>query len=364
MVSGQDPDSISGQTIIWEFGNLSIGESREVVFNVATIGLLGYQGLIDVYPDTRVEYNDYLDELQLEPFPETSIDIASCVVPETGSITIIKDSQPDDYQEFVFSGDLWVDFILVDDGVNPTDSRSFDDILTGSYIVTEEAVSGWTLDSISCTGGDYQTELASGTVTIDLNSGEDIVCTFVNSKDVNPDDVVINEIMQNPDVVSDDNGEWFELYNTTANPVHLDGCIVRDDGANAFTITSLSVPIGGYAVLSNNDDFASNGGVSVNYKYPGNFILGNDADEIIIECGGIIIDEVWYDGGPNFPNPTGASMILNNPANDNNNGDNWCESTSVYGSGDLGTPGALNDPCGLCSDVDDDGVCDYEDNCV
>jgi len=96
MISGPNPDSVLGQTITWEFGNLAIGESREVVFSVATDGLLGYQGLIDVYPDTRAEYKDYEDTLYLVPFPETNIDIASCVVPVCGDGNIDPGEECDD----------------------------------------------------------------------------------------------------------------------------------------------------------------------------------------------------------------------------------------------------------------------------
>ena len=56
---------------------------------------------------------------------------------------------------------------------------------------------------------------------------------------------------------------------------------------------------------------------------------------------------IEWDGGAIFPDPTGASMTLSPgfDANDNDNGFNWCEGTSSYGDGDLGTPGAENDAC-------------------
>ncbi len=76
----REPDQINGQTLTWDFGNLAIDESREVVFDV-TAGSSGYNGLADVYPDTRVEYKDYQDVLHSVPFPETNINIASCTIP-------------------------------------------------------------------------------------------------------------------------------------------------------------------------------------------------------------------------------------------------------------------------------------------
>ncbi|MDX1500714.1 MAG: lamin tail domain-containing protein, partial [Thermoanaerobaculia bacterium] len=46
-----------------------------------------------------------------------------------------------------------------------------------------------------------------------------------------------------------------------------------------------------------------------------------------------------------FPDPNGASMALIDPSLDNNAGGNWCTSSTPFGDGDRGTPGAAND-CG------------------
>ncbi|MEL6944645.1 MAG: hypothetical protein AAFO82_18465, partial [Bacteroidota bacterium] len=102
--------------------------------------------------------------------------------------------------------------------------------------------------------------------------------------------------------------------------------------------------------LARSGDQNTNGGVAVDYEYD-RFTLGNETDQVIIECNGLVIDSVGYDNGATFPNPTGASMSLN-PNNlnaaDNDNGANWCEASSAYGDGDLGTPGAANDACPVC----------------
>lgn len=41
-------------------------------------------------------------------------------------------------------------------------------------------------------------------------------------------EVVINEILQNPSMVIDTNGEWFELFNPGAVPVDIDGWTIQD----------------------------------------------------------------------------------------------------------------------------------------
>ena len=83
--------------------------------------------------------------------------------------------------------------------------------------------------------------------------------------------------------------------------------------------------------------------MNVDYNYGSSFFLSNSADELILtDASANEIDRVEWDGGPNFPDPTGASMELTDLAADNNVGSNWAEATQSYGDGDLGTPGSPN----------------------
>ncbi len=68
-------------------------------------------------------------------------------------------------------------------------------------------------------------------------------------------DIVITEVMQNPLVLSDTDGEWFEIHNTGAAAVDINGWTVKDDGTNSFVIDNggpLLVPAGAYEVLGRN----------------------------------------------------------------------------------------------------------------
>jgi len=165
---------------------------------------------------------------------------------------------------------------------------------------------------------------------------------------VDPGELVITEIMQNPNTIGDSDGEYFEIYNASGTAVDLMSFVIRDNDFDAHTIaSSVVIPAGGYALLARNADDAQNGGLGAAYEYD-NFFLGNSGDEVILECNGTIIDAVAYDGGPNFPDPNGASMNLDPNALDaasNDNGENWCESTSSYDPNNLGTPGMPNDGC-------------------
>jgi len=164
---------------------------------------------------------------------------------------------------------------------------------------------------------------------------------------VNPDDVVFTEVMQNPqDGASDPQGEWFELLNRTGTSLNLSGCVIRDDGTDSHTISGvLIVPANGRVVIGYTTDQGDNGNIAVDYEYGGSISLANGDDELILDCSGEIDRIAWDDGG-DWPDPTGASMNLDEAhLLDNDNGDYWCEATSPIGSGDLGTPGTGNDSC-------------------
>jgi hypothetical protein len=229
-------------------------------------------------------------------------------------------------------------------------------------------------------GGDDPSSVASGTITITgAEEGNDIVfsinninaggsCDFsveINSPECIPANcaevgsVIFTEIMQNPDAVSDNVGEWFELYNTTGEDIDLEGWNIIDDDHSlyeeGFTFpNSLIIPAHGYIIIANNANSATNGGLPTPdfvYEYP-TITIGNGTDGLTIQCSGTIIDIVVWDGGATFPDPTGASMSLkvdNLNANDNDDGANWETAVFSYGDGDLGTPGCSNDAA--CCDL-------------
>jgi hypothetical protein len=244
-----------------------------------------------------------------------------------------------------------------------------------TYTVTIEYTGGgtttYTIDTEGngTVGGDNPSNVADGTITITgVDEGTNFTVTFTgdaanSSCDFtrsitspacvggvvcgNYGDIIITEIMQNPAAVGDNSGEWFEVYNTTGAPINMQGWVIKDDASSGeeFTISALTVPANDYAVFGINADMGTNGGVPVDYEYSG-ISLGNGADGLIIECSGTMIDQVIWDGGTDFPDPTGASMELSITAmnaDDNDLGANWGEAITPYGDGDFGTPGSQND---------------------
>ncbi len=165
-------------------------------------------------------------------------------------------------------------------------------------------------------------------------------------KQLEAGNIIITEIMANPARVYDSNGEWFEIYNATSHDIDVQGLEIADSGSNYFVITqSLVISAGSRLVLGRNGKTSENGGVDVDYVYT-NFSLVNSGDSIIISQGGVIIDQVNYNS--TWPLVVGKSISLDRYHHDGTSNDsaaNWCAAQSVYGLGDYGTPGIINDIC-------------------
>lgn len=167
--------------------------------------------------------------------------------------------------------------------------------------------------------------------------------------------LVITEIMNDPDAVTDTLGEWFEVYNPSETPVDLRGLRVRGSGTEMFQVTAASplvVSGRGYAVLGRNGDVIVNGGVSVLYAYGSAMDLGNgaatpDTITLLASDGTTLIDGVTYmnSASSGWPATPGRSRSLRSPAPDASMNDlpaAWCSGGPSYGRGDHGTPGAAN----------------------
>ncbi len=103
---------------------------------------------------------------------------------DKGSITIVKDAQPNDSQDFSFatSGNGLSGFSLDDDSDHTlSNTKTFSDLSAGSYSVTEGTTNGWMLDDINCTSGGTK-DLYHRKANINLAAGKDVTCTFINKK--------------------------------------------------------------------------------------------------------------------------------------------------------------------------------------
>ncbi len=179
-----------------------------------------------------------------------------------------------------------------------------------------------------------------------------------------PGDVIIVEIMKNPQDVSDSDGEWFEVFNNTPNQIDFNGWRIADAGTGGDTVFVTSSAIAepfSHFVFGRNGNTAENGDYTADYVYGDGFILANATDEIHLAApdglgGFTTIDTVNYDG--THPSPNGRAVVFTgNLTADNNNGALWAETTvreagyslpAIVGiSDDSGSPGTLGSDGGL-----------------
>jgi uncharacterized repeat protein (TIGR01451 family) len=149
---------------------------------------------------------------EFENCAQISIDGATDIVPQdngdcrsyvvtprsptgTGTLTIVKVSQPVDAQAFNFTtqGAGLSGFTLDGDPNTPLpNSQTFTNLAAGtSFTVTEGEVSGWTVPSLQCipdiigTSTTYTDQL-NRTFTVTIAAGVHMTCTFTNLKEQGP----------------------------------------------------------------------------------------------------------------------------------------------------------------------------------
>ena len=125
-----------------------------------------------------------------------------------GSITIIKDATPNGSTSFPYtaSPSPLSGFSLVDDGTS-ANTKVFSNITNfQTYTVAEGTVANWTLSfpnpacSVSSpNGGSQSSSLANRNVTINLAEGENVTCTFLNTRNISSPSIVT---VANPQSVS------------------------------------------------------------------------------------------------------------------------------------------------------------------
>ena len=169
-------------------------------------------------------------------------------------------------------------------------------------------------------------------------------------------ELVIHELMIDPDAVDDAVGEWVEIYNDSGFTLDLAGHRLADDNKDDTVIQasyskSLIVEPGEYLVICAEDDYFDNGGAdchgTFHYEtWGGGFALSNSGDEVILlSPNGGELDVFAY--GTNFALP-GVAMGLDEEwigTSGNDRESHWCEQDKMMKSGDEGTPDRYNNMC-------------------
>jgi cysteine-rich repeat protein len=179
--------------------------------------------------------------------------------------------------------------------------------------------------------------------------------------------LVMAEIMPNPDAVSDDKGEWIELYNPTNKPVDLAGWTLKSAGwshtvlvAGPFAGKSLQVPAKGYVIVAAVADPALNNGLDVLYAWKdvqqgGNFQLGNTTTDTVqlVNPSGKLVDEVAYGKLPWLAGNSAMCKPDCLTASDNDKPECWVPAS----------PACVYGPYVGLSDFDETATCKADTDC-
>lgn len=164
--------------------------------------------------------------------------------------------------------------------------------------------------------------------------------------------LVITEIMYNPPESGTDSLEYIEIYNSGSSAIDLDGhyitfagSTVRDSFSGSFVL-----PAGGIVVTAVNDSAVRNQ-FNLSFtprQWRNGGGLSNSATSIrLFNAAGVVLDSVAYASGwVTGTNAQGRSMILCNPATDNNLAASWAASNAATGNtinsvALFGSPGVL-----------------------
>jgi hypothetical protein len=117
-------------------------------------------------------------------------------------------------------------------------------------------------------------------------------------------DVVLNELVSDNTIgCTDAAGEyddWIELFNTTANPLNLEGLYLTDDPANhlKFALPSYIIPAFGFVVVWADEDQGSPSEIHANFKLAsgGEYVLLCNANGTVLDSvafGALNTDNSW-----------------------------------------------------------------------
>jgi len=158
-------------------------------------------------------------------------------------------------------------------------------------------------------------------------------------------DVLITELMPDPDAAGDGDGEYIELYNATASDINADSWTI-DVGGDTDALSGVTIPSRGFVVLCVNDDTSVNGGIrNCDLDYADGISLNNGGETVaLLDGSGNTVDAVTYSNSDPWPDPTGASLIFSGTTA-NDDGGNWARAArrergyAQDQSGDDGSPG-------------------------
>ncbi|HRN36602.1 MAG TPA: lamin tail domain-containing protein [Flavobacteriales bacterium] len=200
------------------------------------------------------------------------------------------------------------------------------------------------------------------TYTLTVNGVEDLAGNAISNGQVQftytvfstaqPGDVVINELMPDPDPpVGLPNAEYVELFNATADRAFdLTGWKITD-GSSTGTLPAAQLPPGGFVILTSTANAALFNGFGTVLGVPSFPSLNNDGDPMQLwDASNMAIDAVTYSSG--WYNDAvkangGWSLERKDPFTPCSSAANWTASTAATG----GTPGGQNSVFAILQDT-------------
>jgi len=161
---------------------------------------------------------------------------------------------------------------------------------------------------------------------------------------INEGDIVISEFIPNPKSVSDADGEWIELYNTTNSAIDLTNLkILTGTSEKELTATniSLEIPANGYFVIAKTTE-----ALLPILNATSGFGLSNSGERTItIKSGETIVDSVTYNGSTEAKSWQKDKDFMEHSFS--NDPDAWCKGSTEISvdNTDKGTPGLENLNC-------------------
>ncbi len=148
-------------------------------------------------------------------------------------------------------------------------------------------------------------------------------------------DVIFTEVMANPGDGCDDNdGEYVEVRNASANRVDLTGVVIEDNSGSFAFPSGTTLAAGRFLAVARDPASVQCFGISL--FFPTSIQLGNSGETLTLTGpAGTALDDVTYPSAD-----SGVAWMRDDQTAD------WCDATqSIAGSANFGTPGAANGSC-------------------
>ncbi len=130
--------------------------------------------------------------------------ITLCNKPKKGSITVVKDAQPDTKKKFEFMISTnstqhasWAEKFWLTGDEGQSSSKTFSDLLPTTYVIQEltgKHDDEWDLKNIVCSkDARVVIDRKKDTATVTLSAGQDVTCTFINQKKVTKGKIIVHK---------------------------------------------------------------------------------------------------------------------------------------------------------------------------